>query len=215
MNTWLLALKPALVGLALIAWWFRRRRFGPRSFLLGAQLAIATAVESRALYLSAHHIPNLWLYDLYVPVEFVLLLGYVAGRLPQRWQRSMVGPTLLLMAVAYGADLKMRYPGGFVSGAFICGSLILVAALLVLLYDLALRVDRALVHQPLFWTFLGLVLFFSGMVPVLGLLNQLNDEDAGLMKTLFLANHVLFALRYGALVIACAIADSRSGNRTV
>lgn len=215
MNTWLLALKPALVGLALIAWWFRRRRFGPRSFLLGAQLAIATAVESRALFLSAHHIPNLWLYDLYVPAEFVLLLGYVAGRLPQRWQRSLVWPTLLLMAVAYGVDLKMRYPGGFVSGAFICGSLVLVAALLVLLYDLALRVDRALVHQPLFWTFLGLVLFFSGMVPVLGLLNQLNDEDAGLMKTLFHANHVLFALRYGALVIACAIADPRSGNRTV
>ncbi len=177
-------------------------------------MLVAFIVESYAVYCAELRIPNLWLYDLYVPVEFTLLLGYVHGQLTQPWQRRSILPAWLILAVACALDLHAKYPEGFVSGAYITGSLVLVAAFLALLYDLALRVDVALHRQPLFWAHLGMALFFSGMVPLLGLWNKLVQENAHLAADLYTANHALFALRYGGILIACVVAGrlSSPGN---
>lgn len=205
MSYWILTIKPTLILIAAIAWWFRRHGFAPRSGLLGAQLIIAAVVEVYAHYLASLHRPNLWLYDLYVPVEFTLLLAYVHGQLSRSWQRRAVLPVWLLVAATYAADLRANFPDGFVSAAYITGSLVLVAAFLALLYDLALRVDVALFRQPLFYSHLGMALFFAGMVPLLGLWNQITDEDDRSAANLFIANHVFFAIRYGSIVVACAM----------
>jgi ABC-type long-subunit fatty acid transport system fused permease/ATPase subunit len=209
MNLLITLLKPVLVLLALICWWRHRSRFAPRSGWLGLQLAVALVDESYASMLNVRVLPNLWWYDLYVPVEFGLLLGYTHGHLKQRWQRAAVWPAAVLLAVAYAIDLHSTYPTGFVSRAYILGSLVITAALLALLYDLALRTDRALHAQPLFWAFLGMVLFFAGMVPLLGLWNQLTSESPRLAHELYTANHVLFLLRYGGVIVACAIKEPR------
>ncbi|MBK8340430.1 MAG: hypothetical protein IPK99_10765 [Flavobacteriales bacterium] len=60
---------------AVAAW---RRIPQPRNMaarLLGAQLWVALVVEVLGTALSLMHAPNAWLYDLYVVVEFLLLLG--------------------------------------------------------------------------------------------------------------------------------------------
>lgn len=205
MATWFMALKPALVGVALVAWWMRCQRFKPLSGLFGVQLFLAFIVESCATGLFAMRASNLWAYDLYVPVEFALLLFYVHGHLPHRWQRRYMWPALVAVGTAYVWDLVLHYPAGFVSAAYIAGSLVLVAALLAVVYELALRVDEPLYRQPLFWSHLGMALFFAGMVPLLGTWNLLQTEDAEMVSRLYIANHVLFALRYGGVVVACAV----------
>jgi hypothetical protein len=206
-NFLITLLKPVLILVALICWWRHRSRFAPRSGWLGLQLAMALVDETYGSSLAVRVLPNLWWYDLYVPVEFAILLVYVHGHLKKGWQRTAVWPAAAVLAVAYAMDLRATYPEGFVSRAYILGSLVIVAALLALLYDLALRMDRALHVQPMFWAFLGMVLFFAGMVPLLGLWNQLTLESPGLAHELYAANHVLFLLRYGGVIVACAIRE--------
>lgn len=205
MNHWMTILKPMLLIVATALWWSRRHRFAPRTWMLGAQLCIASLMECYAAFLSAQHRLNLWVYDLYAPLEYTLLLAYVHAHLSRRWHRLVVLPAWLLVMGAYTMDLRAHYPDGFVSGAYITGSLVLVIAFLTLLYDLALQVEVAMYRQPLFWSGLGMVLFFAGMVPVMGLWNRLTEEDEGLASDLYTANDVLFLLRYGGIVAACAV----------
>lgn len=200
-----LLLKPALVLVASAAWWRERKRFAPRSWALGVQLIAGCIAESYGCYLSLSEQRNLWWYDLYAPVELGLLLLYAHAHFRHRWQRLVLLPTAAGLAVIYTLDMRASYPLGFVSAAYICGALVLVGAYMSLVYELALRVDRVLYRQPLFWVHLGVAFFFAGMVPLLGLWNQLTEGDIGLARRLFIANDVLFTLRYGSVILACAI----------
>jgi hypothetical protein len=197
--------KPLLVLLALLAWWRMRSRFEPGAHLLGLHLLLAFVAEAAGSATAEMGVRNLWVYDLYVPLEFVLLWAYVRAQLgvssnPWAWWAGLV-----VVVAAYAVELATAFPDAFASRAYILGSALLAGGLLLVLYRLAKGADRPLLRQPVFWSHFGMAIFFVGMIPVLGMWNMLTSVDRETSETLYTFNHVLFAARYGGVLVACAV----------
>jgi hypothetical protein len=197
--------KPLLVLLALLAWWRMRIRFAPGAHLLVLQLLLALVAEAAGSATAELGVRNLWVYDLYVPLEFALLWAYVRTQLDETIAPWAWWVGLVVVVAAYVAELATVFPDGFASRAYILGSALLAGGLLLVLYRLAKGSDLPLLRQPVFWSHFGMAIFFVGMIPVLGMWNMLTSVDRATSETLYIFNHVLFAARYGGVLVACAV----------
>ncbi|QQR85588.1 MAG: hypothetical protein IPJ76_13350 [Flavobacteriales bacterium] len=191
--------------------WLDHRRSPPRTIWLVVQMLLAASVECYAAYLASGGSNNLWVYNWYVPLEFVLLLLFIGpGMTGLRWKI-----TIALVAVAFvglwWADIHICTPQQrFVSSTYIVGAMFLTAMFVAHLVRLSVHADVPLIHQPMFWNCLGHVFFFAGMIPTLGLLNVMNERDPDLADKLYRVNDVLFFLRYGLISYSPFMAVQRS-----
>lgn len=198
-------LKPTLILVALALWSWRRARFGARTALLGGQLVVALLAEAYGGYAAAHGIHNIWMYDLYVPVEFGLLAGYVGAQMKRWWKTKALAVLAVLFVLVYALELRAAMPEQFVSRSYMLSSIILGLAFIAVLYDMSDQVDIPLQRSPRFWAYLGMVAFFLGSIPLLGLWNVITLKAPQSAPRLYAINHVLFTLRYGLIIVAAVI----------
>ena len=85
-------------------------------------------------------------------------------------------------------------------------ALVLSFTLMATLWDLANTSERRLGNVPEFWLFMGLLLYFGGMMPVVGLVKFIFDEDPAVAKRLWMILPVLCTLRYALTAYACHLA---------
>lgn len=183
---------------AVVAW---RRVAPPRSTalrLLGAQLWVALVVEVLGTALSLCGASNAWLYDLYIAVEFVLLLSmaHALQLLPYRTTWVLACAFLVLVGLEV---LRSPDTDRFLVISASLSALALTGLYLRLLWQRAERVRGPLLQDQHFWTGLGHVIFFGAMTPVVAPMDLLIATDPFLASSLYYLLQLLCCVRYWAI----------------
>ncbi len=152
-------------------------------------------------------IHNIWLYNFYTPIEITLLLLLAYDGLKIRWERASILCWLAVVWCIFFMRIAERLRAEeFVSATFMAGAFGITVAFVYLLFQLAQNSDEALVHQPRFWLYLGVVLYFGGLIPLYGLLNKMISINIPDTDRLYDINDVLCLTRYGMVIGACVLA---------
>jgi hypothetical protein len=198
-----LTIKQLMPIVALVCWLYSGQGSRWPGVLLTVDLALYAVVEIWAKSLALLHANNLWLYNAYGPMEFML-----KGTMAVACMRSLnLRSVALVFMVGYLAvHLYDRITFGG-TGEFLMRSALTSAALLALFYtallfSLAEDETQVVYRRPEFILFLGFILYNGGMVPLVGLLSLLNERDVALASRLFTINDVLYYTSHLAIIFA-------------
>lgn len=146
---------------------------------------------------------NAWLYNLYVPIEFYILLIMAQHLLKHRLSAVFIALVGLLYAVILIREIGQSDGSTLLytrSTLLAFGSVTLLYA--ALLVDLAERTKTVLWKDQRFWVYLSVFLFMGPAIPYVGMMNEVYHRDPDLAFNLFLILDLLFLLRYGAAIVA-------------
>lgn len=186
---------PLAMAIALVAWWRARSLGGAFLRWSGVLVLAALAVELWALMLRWRWGHNTWLYNVFTPIEFLLMLRLAACHLPRH-------RIALLVSAAVGlAGMALAFVRASSTDILLVEGVVLMAVIitgwsLAALWNIAQRVDRPLAASPSFWFFLGVLLYFCGIVPFVSMLYLLDHDDPQLTNALYWIVIVLAILRY-------------------
>lgn len=208
---WISLGKCVLVCLALLAWVLGRKALGEGSGWLVLQTSTALVTECAATALSFRGENNLRVYNVYLILECIILGCYIVP-----WSSLRRGTTLLLsLCLAfYGIVVGFEFPEAwaersFIANGYMVGGLLLVALSVLVLFRIALRSDVSMAKEPVTWVLLGIVAFFGGTIPLLGLTNVLIDRQVTWAPYMYLISDALFFFRYGCVLVAVFIGFQR------
>ncbi|HPF91997.1 MAG TPA: hypothetical protein PLL57_15155 [Flavobacteriales bacterium] len=174
--------------------------------LLRVLLSLAFAVEVVGLFLREQQVPNVWLYNLYASLEFVILLWMVLdlypGRRPILLYLGGFGVASIIYAAATLGILDF-----LLGEALLVISLVLSTVFLFVLLDLARSSKGPLLRDPYFWFFTGGLLYFGGIIPVLGTWKFLGELTMRLSQLTYWIVILLAIIRYTLTAVACAMAS--------
>lgn len=195
-----------------VALFFALRLRSPRSVFFGRLLwllVLALGVELVGLLTREFEIHNVVLYNVYAIIESVVLLSMVYALYPERG-RSLV----LLGAVGGSGVVYSIVSGGLTDYLIIEGlltiSLVNCVVFLLALLNVARNSSEPLHTVPLFWVFAGLLLYFGGIIPVLGTWKYLGQLDLELSQVTYWIVVLLAIVRYSLTAVACALEGRRN-----
>jgi hypothetical protein len=196
-------LKAGLLG-ALFIGWTRRYKLIPHYLLFFyLQITLAFFVESLAYILILLDLQNAWLYNLYIPLEFVLLLAFAYALADRQWLKwVMAGAMTIYVLMLWGEALQGGGMDILTSRSILWAWASLAMIHTYLLIRLADRSMIKIWRLPLFWVQFGIILFMGGAIPYIGLINRMLEHDAPLASGLFVIIEVLFFLRYTMAILA-------------
>lgn len=193
---------------ALVLAWRIEGRRGPFFSRVLLLLGLALGVEVVGTVTSRMSLPNALLYNLYAALEFALLMDMVRVLRP-RWQPGLVVVSLTGLvslgcaALMIGPTHQLAVEGLLVIGVLSSG------VFLCLLVDLSRTAETAMWRIPVIWFFTGALLYFGGIIPVLGSWHTMTVLDARLADTLYGIVVGLAVVRYGLAGVACALEQHR------
>ncbi|MBL8001921.1 MAG: hypothetical protein JNL05_08165 [Flavobacteriales bacterium] len=200
-----LVLLPALVGFLRVG----VRRQGWTRWM-GLLMVIVVGLEGWCYWLSSQQRSNTLYYDLYMPVEFVLLCAVIweiAGRKTKVRTQLLIGLCIVLTVFTF----ETSHNGGFAQ--FNTNTLIIGGFCLTVLSGLGLfrllEQPEPLIRLPEFWALLSITAYFIGIIPVFGLYNYLAERSSELASDLIHMNDVLYVVRYGMVSVAFFLASGR------
>lgn len=174
-----------------------------------ASIAWGLATEATAVLVSHFAMLNSIVYNLCVPLEFLLLL-WLVHRFRPRWRGRLIAAAVLgclAMLVAGFLQDPMQFilvePILVISG-------IMTIVLLAALWSLANTSEVPLQKVPEFWLFTGLLIYFGGMVPFIGMVRFVFHQDAVLASKLAIVMPLLGISRYGFITAACLMQARRT-----
>ncbi len=187
----------ALVVVALALFTFTSIR-GPKPFVfrvVALITAMALVVESVGYLLTFVHVRNVVLYNSFTLIEFLLVLTLVLHE-RRAWRNYLIVAAVVgCAAMAWNATLTPFDGRLFVEG-IVTLSLIAALAIGALLWTMAMRSEVALHRVPAFWLYMGLLLYFSALPPVVTLASVISKKDPALSLMLWTIMPVLSILRY-------------------
>ena len=174
---------------------------------LSVTLALLTELAGMLLVYLGH--TNNLLYNLVVTVEFLLLMWLMDRNRPAWRGWWMTGAGFGLSAMVAVACVHDPTEFLLIEGV-LCFSILLSIALVTSLWHLARTSDVALYRVPEFWLFMGMLIYFGGMVPVIGMIRFVFRMDADLAARLYMIVPWLCIVRYLATAFACMLQVRRS-----
>ncbi|MCB0790404.1 MAG: hypothetical protein H6595_10120 [Flavobacteriales bacterium] len=198
------------VLLAVVAWARIPRPRGRLFDLLGITLIMALLVESYGTWCLAYRptVPNSYAYNLYNLLELALLLLLFDTHRPRlrKWYLAAGG----LVLVATGWSMTRYAPlEQLLTPVILVYALTMTLLLMALLWDLAQHSKVPLQRLPMFWLFMGLLVYFGGLAPIIGLTPYLLEIDEHLAARAYLIMPVLGAIRYLLAAVACSMERAR------
>lgn len=206
-----IALLVFMAAAAFTAWRIPAPR-GPFFTRYLALILLAIGVELIGLLTSQLGIRNAIMYNLYVMIEFSIMLSLVRLIRPRwrtvLWLVGVLGICAMVVALSrVGATRELALEGilviGFLSSAVYLWLLVHLAG------DSQERLDRT----PSFWIFIGALVYFGGMIPIIGTWRYIGDLDIELSKALYWIVIVLAIIRYSCSIVACTI-EHKLANST-
>lgn len=147
---------------------------------------------------------NTAMYNFAFTTQFLVVLLMIRAEKPG-WTRRLA----MLAAVGLGAMGANLWVNGSLSFLLTEGMLVigvmLSVALLALLWDLANTSDTPLQHVPEFWLNMGLLVYFGGMAPMVGLLRFIYMADPQLANRLWNILPMLAITCYLLIFQACRL----------
>lgn len=170
--------------------------------LLGWWVVLAAAVELVGMALNELALHNVLLYNLYWPMEFVLLLALSHAMHP--WPRRvlpLVGGGFLAV---WAINLLLIDPGArLVNTSVIAGALLLASLYLLRLWHLVNTLQARLRDSAAYWLCLAVLVYYGAAAPLLGSINYFLEVDVAMAQGLFRITQVLFLLKFALMGMAC------------
>lgn len=181
--------------------------------LLLANTVLALLLECTGRITADLHVNNTILYNAFAVVEFALVLAMVASIRVLRKAWLWGGACIGLAAMAYDASATRGAKFILTEGVLVL-SLVVVVMVLVLLWQLARTSTRALQLLPEFWLFMGLLLFYGGLIPAFAMIHFVFRNDQGMANLLWSIPPILSTARYLLAAYACVriARDIRQGS---
>lgn len=195
----------SVIPLALLCWYIRARGAGPVFRLVGLQLLIAAPLELAALIMDQCDVANLWLYNIYLPIEMVLLLSIAVHGWSSLMKWTITGGVVIGYVICYLQDISAGpiLQASLASWSVLFTSLVFAPLYTYRLFRLAQLEERKLWNVPEFWLYLSILFYFGGLVPYIGLYNYLVENDRPVMDDLSVIISTLCFLRYALTGVAC------------
>lgn len=212
----LLHLRVLLVLTAIAAAWLLQARIPPprpRVFrMLGVLIASAFALELYGYLSGLRHATNVLAYNVFLVFEFVLVLVMVGVQQPRIRRRLVLAGALGLLGFVLNAAQVDPLRDLLFEGA-VWLSFILAIVLFALLWHMANSSVEPLHRVPVFWLFVGMLLYFIALPPVVGLARYLRKQDLEVAAALWTIMPVLATLRYLLTAYACWLAGRQQRAR--
>jgi len=199
------------IAMAIVMTWRSPVPRGPFVQRLLWLSTLAWSVELAGLLMARAYIPNNGLYNLFVGLEFMVMLSLVDVLFPA-WRRALIAlgamgiAALLITIVAKGLNAYMAIEGIIVIG-LICSGVIVRT-----LIGLAQRSEHGLHRLPAFWVLTGAFLYFSGTIPILSAWRFMGRVSTELSTVLYWIVVGLAMMRY--LLLAWAMHIERQQRLT-
>lgn len=195
---------PFLVILSLIVavlswWWLPRKQDG--LLLLGLLLNLALVVEIFGVWPMYNGRNNNGAYNAFFTLQFVLITGMMAWPRQRRWPYAvMLAVGLLAMAVSF---LLRGHMGVLWLEGILITSLLVIALTLEALWRMAHHLNGPLWKDPWYWLLLGMLLYHTGILPLVGLLDILGRSHQKLLSNLYVMVQVFAIVQYLFMAKAC------------
>lgn len=195
-----------LMLVAMLTAWLACWRIAPSAWLLRnillASVTFGIATEVAALIGMFHFRANSIVYNCSAPLEFLLLLWLIL-RFRPHWGMGL-GVAAVVGCLAMLVNGSFQNPMAFVlvEGVVVI-SMLMTIVLLAALWSLANASDEPLYRVPEFWLFMGLLLYFGGMVPYIGMIRFLFQQNAAVAEKLSIVMPLLCISRYTLVSAAC------------
>ncbi|MEO8451278.1 MAG: hypothetical protein ABI647_15900 [Gemmatimonadota bacterium] len=175
----------SLVAAAMIALW-RWRSLGPAYRLIGLAMVVLALTDLVMYVLARHHIPNLIVNELSLPLSATLLLLGLRNLLTDRRERVLLGGFLVCFLIGWVIGIVQGSPGRTFDRVAdpVHGLLIISAAALVLLRRVA-RQRGSVLGQPWFWVCTGLMLNYGSRAILFPLSELYRDSRPDLLVLFF------------------------------
>jgi len=175
-----------LISIALILSWLLVKRRQKQFLPLSVLMAVTLTVEVTAHLLIVERIAFDWLYHLYCPVEFALLVLYLRNSIISSRLRRITLYCIVVFAFVSLAFSTFLYGFKSIPGANIgTGSVLLVSLCTYVLFNLNAEDERPIFLLTNFWICAGLLLFFGVCTFFFGIYKPLFDLNAGDAYRLF------------------------------
>jgi len=160
--------------------------------------------------------PFLWLYNLFVIVEYSLLSWYFISVVGGRWLKIGIicsVPIFALISILISVRLYgfNQFPGQNIN---LEGVLMLIVCTAVL-FNLDTKLYSKIARHPDFWICCGWLIFFTGTFLSNGLLSFVMSQNLEFAKRVFLVlNHPLNLILYSCLIVGliCAVRGKLATN---
>lgn len=145
---------------------------------------------------------NLWAFNLYILIESILLSIalrlLIKGRSPKiYWITGISFVLLILFVQCYNSGI-----GKFYNYAAMAEGIYIVSLLLIIFFQNSVSEEPDGQSRIEFWPMLGLLVYFAGYSPYMGMFNYLNENHAELSSQLYYIFVIgLSQVRYLLLVI--------------
>jgi hypothetical protein len=160
-------------------------------------------------YQETHHIQknNTWVYNIAVPVEFLILTIAVSVFSKDKMSKYLVLSSYVIFLASIYLQMSFYKSGHFANYAMVSGSIIMTVLFVWIIYikftsDLPFRI-----YRPEVFACLGLIIYFACNVPYISIMPFLNENSPEESKSLF--NNIIDNLanfRYLLLSIAFLLA---------
>lgn len=197
--------------IALLCWIASREGMRHPGWLLSLQLLSSFVVEVWAKDLALRYEGNLWLYNAAGPVEFCTQMLYAAFVVNRRstWCIAALfvasyGSCFTYEIFSYGIGDHLMDRSGILS------AFLLTVSFTYLLFTLAMSETVVLLRDPRSWLFLGIVIYYGGMIPLIGLLNILTEQDGPSASRLYAINDVLYGVNLSLVVVSSILFRTRT-----
>ena len=181
-------------------------------------LLFIVAVELTARYIRKElHQPNVWLYNLSIPIEYLFISYIFFTRFRKDFFKSLASWFIILFSVFVMLNLTiLQGISVYNSNILMVGSFFMIVLSLLYFYQLYDTIEGNLYAQPMFWFSIGVLFFNAGEFSYNLLSNYLINAEIDRAARFFASiNNKLIYVLYTCLIISflCTpiIAKSRKG----
>ncbi len=184
---------------------------GPTYDLLAITTLAALSLELYGIITRHFQGNNAFVYSLAGLLD-MLLVTVMVWTVRTKWTALLVVAALVMIGVFIGNIQVAGSIDFLLTESIVTNALILSILLLTLLWSMAQTSEKALQKAPDFWLFMGALVYFGSLIPVVGVVHLVFSRDQHLAANLFNMIPGLSILRYLLAALACQIMVRQAMN---
>jgi hypothetical protein len=157
---------------------------------------------------------NQWLFNLYIPIEFLMLTIAVYYFISDKLIRYFISASYVVFLLLVAYQISSSGSEKFIHYSMAIGGIIMTSLFILILYKKFSSDPESWKYSPEVWSSLGLIIYFACNVPFISSLSYLNEKSPETSKTLFhYVTDNLAIIRYGMLAIAFLLVRKNKSTR--
>lgn len=178
--------------------------------LILLQTAVALFCECVGKYFAMRQQNNLWLFNYYMIVDFVLMGTAAMYFFEKRKTKIILAGIMTALTIIWLINIYKTGIYTLANTFFLLDCIFLAVVYFIILFRTTLFKGVPLLKTPLFWLCGSVVLYYTGIVPYKAIENTLIASSVKLAAKLFMINQVLNIIRYPLVGITFYLVGSKS-----